>query len=80
MQIDSHQHFWQYSSADYGWITDELAPLQNDFMPADLASLMESVKISGTIAVQARQQQTENRFSSPTGQFIRLDQRGGGLD
>ncbi len=62
MQIDSHQHFWQYSSADYSWITDELAPLQNDFMPADLASQMESVKISGTIAVQARQQQTETDF------------------
>lgn len=62
MRIDSHQHFWQYSSAQYGWITAELAPLQNDFMPDDLASLMESVKISGTIAVQARQQQTETDF------------------
>ncbi len=25
MRIDAHQHFWQYTEAEYGWIDDESA-------------------------------------------------------
>jgi len=26
--IDAHQHFWQYSAAEYGWIDDSMTPLR----------------------------------------------------
>ena len=37
MVIDAHHHFWQYSAAEYGWISDSMSILKRDFLPADLA-------------------------------------------
>ena len=34
--IDAHQHFWQYSAAEYGWIDDSMTPLRRDFLPEEL--------------------------------------------
>ena len=61
MKIDSHQHFWSYSKEGYGWIDDKMGLLKKEFMPSDLAPLVESIGFDGTIAVQARQsiQETE---------------------
>ena len=36
MKIDAHHHFWHYNTRDYGWISDEMAVLRRDFLPADL--------------------------------------------
>jgi L-fuconolactonase len=55
MRIDSHQHFWQYNPAQHVWMTDDMAVLRRDFMPADLAPLLKSAGFDATIAVQARQ-------------------------
>lgn len=55
MRIDSHQHFWQYNPAQHVWMTDDMAVLRRDFMPADLAPLLKSAGFAATIAVQARQ-------------------------
>ena len=64
MKLDSHQHFWSYSksSADYGWITDPLKALKNDFLPHDLDPLLQRAGFTGTIAVQARETATETDF------------------
>jgi len=55
MRIDSHQHFWQYNPAQHTWMTDDMAVLRRDFLPADLAPLLKSVGFDAAIAVQARQ-------------------------
>jgi L-fuconolactonase len=55
MRIDSHQHFWQYDPAAYGWIDESMAAIRRDFLPDDLKIELDRVGIDGAIAVQARQ-------------------------
>ena len=52
-RIDSHQHFWLLNRGDYGWLTDDLAPLYRDFLPDDLHPLLLRAGIHQTILVQA---------------------------
>ncbi|WP_417683903.1 amidohydrolase family protein [Roseibium sp.] len=61
-RIDAHQHFWQLSRGDYGWLTPELGPIYRDFMPADLTPLLGRNKVAGTILVQAAPTVAETRF------------------
>ena len=60
--IDCHQHFWRYDAAQYGWIDDSMAALKRDFLPDDLAPLMRAEGVTGTIAVQARQDDAETAW------------------
>jgi L-fuconolactonase len=53
LKLDSHQHFWKYSDAEYGWIDDSV--LRRDFLPDDLHKELRAAKIDGSISVQARQ-------------------------
>jgi L-fuconolactonase len=62
MRIDAHQHFWNYSPAAYGWITDDMAPLKRDFLPGDLKPLLGACGLDGSIAVQACQTIEETRW------------------
>jgi L-fuconolactonase len=62
IRIDAHQHFWQYSPVDYGWIDDAMSVLKRDFLPRDLAPLLQTNGLSGSIAVQARQNLEETRW------------------
>ena len=62
MRIDAHQHFWNYSAQDYGWINDAMAVLQRDFLPKDLKPLLSAEGFDGCIAVQARQTLEETRW------------------
>jgi L-fuconolactonase len=62
MRIDAHQHFWRYSPAEYGWITDELLAIRRDFLPEDLHPLLTGLGFDGCIAVQARQSLEETRW------------------
>jgi L-fuconolactonase len=52
--IDSHHHFWDPATADYPWLTDELAMIRRRFGPADLAPSLAASGVDGTILVQAR--------------------------
>lgn len=61
MTIDSHQHFWRYTPAEYPWMKPEW-PIRRDFLPADLASEMLKVGIEGCVAVQAQQTVAEARW------------------
>jgi L-fuconolactonase len=61
MRIDSHQHFWTYSAADYPWIGAGMERLARDYLPADLAPLLAAEGIAGSVAVQARQSVAESR-------------------
>jgi L-fuconolactonase len=62
MRIDSHQHFWRYQAAEYGWIDDSMSALRRDFLPADLRREMDRARIDACIAVQARQSLEETRW------------------
>jgi len=59
VKIDAHQHFWRYSSTEYGWIDNAMSAIRRDFLPADLASILGSEKLDGSVAVQARQSLAE---------------------
>lgn len=57
--IDTHQHYWHYDPADYGWIDDRMAVLKRDRLPEDVRPEMERVGFTESIAVQARQTDDE---------------------
>ena len=62
MRIDSHQHFWNYSAAEYPWLGAGMSKLRRDFLPADLEAEQRKVRLNGSIAVQARQTVEESRW------------------
>ena len=63
MRIDSHQHFWQLSRGDYGWLTKAAHPkIARDFLPADLTPLLAAGRIDQTILVQAAPTTAETEF------------------
>ena len=61
MIVDAHQHFWDPASADYPWLTEEVASLRRRFAPEDLAPLLAENGVTGTILVQARHSLDETR-------------------
>ena len=60
LKLDSHQHFWKYSDAEYGWIGD--AALRRDFLPDDLHKELKAAGIDGAVSVQARQTTGETEW------------------
>lgn len=62
MRIDSHQHFWQASRGDYGWLTPELGSLYRDYLPDDLRPLLQEHRIDKTVVVQAAPTVAETDF------------------
>jgi L-fuconolactonase len=62
IRTDAHQHFWKYTPAEYGWINDQMAALERDFLPWDLKPLLDENGMHGSIAVQARQSLEETRW------------------
>jgi L-fuconolactonase len=63
MQVDTHQHFWSFSEEEYAWIVENgLDALRRDFLPEDLAPILQANGIDATIAVQARQSAEETEW------------------
>jgi L-fuconolactonase len=62
MHIDSHQHFWSYSAAEYPWIGAGMERLARDYLPGDLGPVAAAAGVGGTVAVQARQTLEETRW------------------
>ena len=62
MKIDSHQHFWNYSKEEFGWLHDGMKALRRNFLPPDLEPELRRVGIDGTIVVQVPQTLHENEF------------------
>lgn len=60
--IDSHQHFWKFDAVRDSWITEDMKVIQRDFLPADLAPVLQENGVSGCVAVQAGQSEAENEF------------------
>ncbi len=61
MIIDAHQHFWDPASAEYPWMTDDIAALRRRFGPEDLEPLLHEHGVVGTVLVQARGSLDETR-------------------
>lgn len=62
MKIDAHQHFWQYDSERYGWISEEMHRIRRDFMPEDLQPVLATNDMDGSVLVQVHQEEAENDF------------------
>ena len=61
MIVDAHHHLWDPASADYPWMTEEVAAIRRRFAPDDLAPLLAWHGIDGTVVVQARAALDETR-------------------
>ncbi|WP_282028245.1 amidohydrolase family protein [Paracoccus marcusii] len=62
MIIDAHQHFWRIARGDYGWMTDQVAPIRRDILPTDLEPLARAAGVTGTVLVQAAPTLDETQF------------------
>lgn len=62
MRIDAHQHFWKYNPERDKWITSSMQKIARDFLPNDLASILNENNIVGCVAIQADQTEEETKF------------------
>jgi len=62
MKIDSHQHYWHFNTADYGWMGENMSVIKRDFLPTDLLPELKSIDFDGSVAVQARQSLEETNW------------------
>lgn len=62
MKIDAHQHFWHFDPVRDAWIDDTMRIIRRDFLPADLAPILNQNDVDGCIAVQATQNDGETEF------------------
>ena len=62
MTIDAHQHFWHFDPIRDSWITDDMAIIQRDFLPADLEPVLAQNGIDGCVSVQASQSEEETKL------------------
>jgi L-fuconolactonase len=53
MKVDAHQHYWDISRTDYGWLTPERGVLYNNYLPEQLIPVMQSFNFPYSVAVQA---------------------------
>src|SRR5687768_12106057 len=60
--IDTHQHYWRYNAAEYGWLDESMAALRRDFLPPDAQREMTAAGVHASIAVQVRQTLEETRW------------------
>jgi L-fuconolactonase len=57
--VDAHHHLWDPATADYPWLTDELAAIRRRFTPEDLAPELAATGVDATVLVQTRSSQAE---------------------
>jgi L-fuconolactonase len=62
MNIDAHQHFWNYTADDYPWISSGMERLAHNYLPPHLIKITQPHNITGSVAVQARQSTHETEW------------------
>lgn len=60
--VDSHQHFWDPSRGDYGWLRRDMGSLYRVFSPTDLAAQLLACGVQGTVLVQAAPTEAETDY------------------
>jgi L-fuconolactonase len=53
MRIDAHQHFWDITKLDYPWMPPGDSVLRRNYLPADLAPILQQHNFDGSVVVQA---------------------------
>ena len=61
MIVDAHHHFWDPATADYPWLTDDLASIRRPFGPEDLEPILVANGVDATVLVQTRSSLEETR-------------------
>ncbi|WP_211445034.1 amidohydrolase family protein [Collimonas humicola] len=62
MRIDAHQHFWLLANRAGQWPPPELAAIHRDFLPSDLAPLLQQHGIGGSVLVQSLPSMSDTLF------------------
>ncbi|PYE40471.1 L-fuconolactonase [Rhizobium sp. PP-F2F-G20b] len=62
MIIDAHQHFWSMAARAGAWPPAELATIHRDFEPSDLAPLLATMGVDGTVVVQSLDRDDDTAF------------------
>jgi L-fuconolactonase len=57
--VDAHHHLWDPATADYPWLTDDLAVIRRRFTPDDLAPELAAGGVEATVLVQTRSSHDE---------------------
>ncbi|RUL72752.1 amidohydrolase family protein [Dyella choica] len=60
--VDAHQHYWQPSRGDYGWLVQAPAALQQAFLPHDLRAQRAAAGVQLSVLVQAAPTEQETRY------------------
>jgi len=60
--VDAHQHYWQPSRDDYGWLAQAPVSLQRAFLPDHLRAQREAADVSYSVLVQAAPTEEETRY------------------
>ncbi|RZL69269.1 MAG: amidohydrolase [Pedobacter sp.] len=60
--IDTHVHFWNFDPVRDSWISEEMNAIRKDFTPKNLIRTYNELEITGCVAVQANQAESENDF------------------
>jgi L-fuconolactonase len=62
MLVDAHQHFWRLADRNGAWPPPALAPIYRDFLPGDLAHLLERHGVAKTVLVQSMPNEDDTLF------------------
>ena len=62
MRIDAHQHFWDLDRFSYPWMPPAPSKLRRNYLPEDLAPILERNHFEGSIAIQATTSVEETRW------------------
>ena len=62
MRIDAHQHFWDIQRFRYPWMPAGESPLRRNFLPHELALILDRNSFHGSVVVQANTILEETRW------------------
>jgi L-fuconolactonase len=62
MRIDAHQHFWDLTRLQYPWMPPGENVLRRNYLPGDLAPILEENRFDGCVTVQASHSMEETRW------------------
>jgi L-fuconolactonase len=60
--VDAHQHFWDPTRGDYGWLTPSNVQLYRRFGPENLSPLLAEAGADCTVLVQAAPSEDETKY------------------
>jgi L-fuconolactonase len=60
--VDAHQHFWDPTRDDYGWLTPSNVQLYRKFGPENLSPLLAEAGAACTVLIQAAPSEEETKY------------------